>query len=75
MYVVKFSVGLRATRRWTPDGAFRISMIWVAKMNENAVVTSTAKAATMRRLRNSPRCCMSESSLSRSFGVWVTAQG
>src|SRR5690242_14380928 len=55
--------------QWQSTGTRRKRTIGVAKMNAAVVVIATAMAATMRRSRNSARCSMSESSLSRAETV------
>jgi len=76
MYVVNPSVGLMICRgfpRWA--GASRARMMSLAKKNATVVAISTPNDATIKRLRSSPRCCISDSSLSRSLAVRLTAQG
>jgi len=55
-YVVKFSVGESVMSLLPPVGTRRNWMSLVVNTKEIAVVITTATAATVRRLRSSPRC-------------------
>ncbi len=76
MYVVKPSVGLMICSglpRWAGSSSQRMTSF--AKVKPITVVMRTASEATITRFRSSPRCCMRESSLSRSCALWLTSQG